>query len=77
MFGCPWLPSAFSFWIRFFPVYLIVPVGICAIVSGVGALRAMRGEAAADRRCALAGTALGSVAVAVPAALVAWLCWVI
>lgn len=43
MFGCPWLPSAVSSWIRIFPVYLIVPVGICAVVSGVGALRDMRG----------------------------------
>lgn len=77
MFGCPWLPSAVPPWIRFFPVYLIVPVGICAIVSGVSALRAMPGEGTADRRRAWAGIVLGSVAVAVPVALVAWACWVL
>lgn len=77
MFGCPWLPNGVSYWIRFFPVYLIVPVGICAIVSGVGALRAMRGDGTADRRRARAGVVLGSVAVVVPAGVVVWACWVL
>lgn len=77
MFGCPWLPSAVSPWIRFFPVYLIVPVGICAVVSGVGVLRDMRGEERTDSHRARAGIALGSVAIIVPVAVVAWACWVL
>ncbi|QNE79237.1 hypothetical protein F0344_14595 [Streptomyces finlayi] len=77
MFGCPWLPSAVSPWIRSFPVYLIVPVGICAVVSGVDALRDMRGKDRADRHRARAGIILGSVAIVVPVAVVAWACWVL
>ncbi|MEV0495367.1 hypothetical protein AB0I23_38105 [Streptomyces atratus] len=77
MFGCPWLPAAFSPWFRFLPVYFIVPVGVCAIVSGMGDLRAMREEESADRRRARAGIMLGSAAVAVPVAVVIWACWVL
>ncbi|MFE0191510.1 hypothetical protein [Streptomyces sp. NPDC058989] len=66
MLGCPWLPSAVPNWIRFFPVYLVVPLGICAVVSGLGALRDMRGQIAAARGRARTGVALGSVAIAVP-----------
>ncbi|WP_234432955.1 hypothetical protein [Streptomyces sp. NRRL S-1824] len=77
MFGCPWLPSVFPNWIRYFPVYLIVPVGICAVVSGVGALRDMRGQEAADRRRARAGILLGLVASTVPVAVGVWACWVL
>ncbi|MER5258686.1 MULTISPECIES: hypothetical protein [unclassified Streptomyces] len=72
LFGCPWLPSSVSPWIRFFPVYAIVPAGVCAIVSGVGVLRDMRGDETADRRPAWAGVTLGAVAVLVPAVLVVW-----
>ncbi|MFD5057797.1 hypothetical protein [Streptomyces sp. NPDC058394] len=77
MFSCPWLPSVLPNRIRYFPVYLIVPVGICAVVSGVGALRDMRGQEAADRRRARAGILLGSVAIIVPVAVVVWACWVL
>ncbi|MEV8350527.1 hypothetical protein ACFVTT_38025 [Streptomyces niveus] len=75
MFGCPWLPSFVSHWFRFVPVYFIVPVGIGAIVSGVGALRAVRGEPLVDRRRAWGGVVLGSVAVVVPLGLVVWGLW--
>ena len=77
MLGCPWLPSAVSPWTRFFPVYLIVPVGICAVVSGVGALRDMRGEVAVDRWRAWVGTGLGAVAIVVPVGVVVWACAVL
>ncbi|MFI5770462.1 hypothetical protein ACIA74_18270 [Streptomyces sp. NPDC051658] len=73
--GCPLLPSVVSSWIRFFPVYLVVPLGICAVVSGVGALRDMRGPAGADRLRARAGVVLGSMAIVVPVAVVAWAWW--
>ncbi|MEU5241629.1 hypothetical protein ACH4UR_35555 [Streptomyces lydicus] len=62
-------------WIRFVPVYLGVPLGICAIVLGVGVLWGMRGDEGADRRRARAGVALGTVAIAVPIALLVWLSW--
>ncbi|MEU6881421.1 hypothetical protein [Streptomyces sp. NPDC046712] len=72
MGGLPWLPEAVPPWLRFFPVYLIVPVGICALVSGIGVLRATRGTGAAARRRAWAGTVLGAVAVVVPVGVVVW-----
>ncbi|WP_392674596.1 hypothetical protein [Streptomyces sp. LN785] len=75
MIGCPLLPAAIAPWIRYFPVYLVVPLGICAVVSGVGALRDMREQEEPDRRRALAGIVLGSVAVTVPVAVLAWSWW--
>ncbi|MEN2420546.1 hypothetical protein AABB02_20925 [Streptomyces rimosus] len=62
-------------WIRFFPVYLGVPLGICAIVFGVSVLWGMRGDKGADRRRARAGVALGTLALAVPIAGLVWLSW--
>lgn len=61
--------------IRFFSVYLGVPLGICAIVFGVSVLWGMRGDEGADRRRARAGVALGTVALAVPIVLLVWLSW--
>lgn len=75
MLGSPWLPEASWWWLRAVPVYLSAPVGASAVVSGVGALRDMRGDGDADRRWARAGVALGVVAVAVPVAFVGWMCW--
>ncbi|ORT61981.1 hypothetical protein BKD26_01860 [Streptomyces sp. CB03238] len=75
MFGCPWLPPATPNWLQYFPIYLIVPVAICAVVSGVGALRDMRGQEAADRRRARAGVALGSAAITGALAFVVWIFW--
>lgn len=62
-------------WIRTPPVYLGVPLGICAIVFGVSVLWGMRHDKGADRRRAWAGVALGTVALAVPIALLVWLSW--
>ncbi|WP_167828854.1 hypothetical protein [Streptomyces sp. MZ04] len=76
MIGCPWLPGGVSPWLRFFPVYLIVPAGICAVVAGFGALRSLRGEEAADRRWARVGVGLGAVAIVVPVSVVIW-AWVV
>jgi hypothetical protein len=72
MGACPWLPEAVSPWIRFLPVYLIVPVGIWAIASGVGVLRAAGGPGPAARRRAWGGTVLGMVAVLVPVGAAIW-----
>ncbi|MET9377322.1 hypothetical protein ABZX98_24805 [Streptomyces sp. NPDC002992] len=75
MGACPWLPEAVSPWIRFFPVYLIVPVGIWAIASGVGVLRtagAVGGPGPAARRRAWGGTVLGTMAVLVPVGAAIW-----
>ncbi|WP_331721150.1 hypothetical protein [Streptomyces sp. NBC_00454] len=78
MGGCPWLSAAvFPVWLRYFPLYLIVPMGICALVSGVGALRDMRGWPDRARGRARAGIALGGVAVIVPVAVVVWGFWVL
>ncbi|MEU9116429.1 hypothetical protein AB0D04_32940 [Streptomyces sp. NPDC048483] len=74
MYGSPvllFLPP----WIRFIPVYLTVPLGICAIVFGVSVLHGMRHDEGADRRRARTGIALGTVALAVPIALLVWLSW--
>ena len=76
MIGCPWLPETVWNWLRFFPLYLVVPTGICAVVSGAGALRDMRGVEGADRRRARAGLTLGTVAVVVPLAVIVWALWV-
>ncbi|WP_329403708.1 hypothetical protein [Streptomyces melanogenes] len=74
-FGCPWLPHAIPPQIRHFPLYLIVPLGIAAIVYGIGDLRHLRGEEGVVRGRARAGVALGLAAVAVPLAFIVW-AWV-
>lgn len=75
MMGCPLLPGSVSMWLRFTPIYFIFPVGICAVVAGAAALRRMRGQEGANRFRARAGTALGTVAVVVPLAVVVWAIW--
>ncbi|MFG3497822.1 hypothetical protein [Streptomyces sp. NPDC047928] len=72
---CPLLPSTVTNWVRFLPVYFIVPMGIWAVASGMVALGALRGEEGADRRAARAGIALGAVAVVVPLGVVLWALW--
>ncbi|MFD9029720.1 hypothetical protein ACFVZW_00945 [Streptomyces sp. NPDC059567] len=72
MGGFPWLPEAVPPMVRYFPLYLIIPLGICAIVAGVNVLRVKGGVAVGARRRAWAGTALGVVAVVVPIAVVLW-----
>lgn len=72
MGGFPWLPEAIPPMVRYFPLYLIVPVGICAVVAGVRVLRLKDRAGTTARRRARAGTALGAVAVVVPVAVVLW-----
>lgn len=74
MLCCPWLPDPVPTRIRYFPLYLVVPTGICAALSGSVTLRSMRGVADADRPRARAGILLGTVAVIVPLAVIAWAC---
>ncbi|MEU9859872.1 hypothetical protein AB0D99_03295 [Streptomyces sp. NPDC047971] len=70
--GFPWLPESIPPMVRYVPVYLIVPVGICAIVAGARVLRLGGGAGAIARRRARAGTVLGAVAVVVPVAVALW-----
>ncbi|MEU6311949.1 hypothetical protein [Streptomyces sp. NPDC047014] len=72
MGACPWLPESFPPGVRFFPLYLVVPVGICAVVAGFGALRDLRRVPEAGRGRARAAIALGAVAVVVPVGLAVW-----
>ncbi len=74
LYGSPFL-HFLPPWIRYIPVYLTVPLGICAIVFGFTGLYRMRGDEGANRRRARAGVALGTVALAVPVILVVWLSW--
>ncbi|MEV6131420.1 hypothetical protein AB0M05_32230 [Streptomyces violaceusniger] len=76
MIGCPWLPDPVPVWMRSFPLYLVLPTGICAALAGALTLRSMRGQADADRRRArAAGILLGTIAIIVPLAVIAWACW--
>ncbi|MEY2226182.1 MULTISPECIES: hypothetical protein [Streptomyces] len=68
MLGCPFLPEELPPWIRFFPLYLVLPVAIMALVCGLPDLWAMRGDEAAARGRARIGVALGTVATLVPMA---------
>ncbi|MFG2095554.1 DUF4190 domain-containing protein [Streptomyces sp. NPDC048612] len=74
LYGSPFL-HFLPPWLRYFPVYLTVPLGICAIVFGFTVLYRMRGDEGANRGRARAGVALGTVALAVPVTLVVWLSW--
>ncbi|MGW0737069.1 hypothetical protein [Streptomyces sp. NPDC002851] len=56
-------------------MYFIMLVGICAVVSGVVALRRIRGREGVDRFRARACVALGTVAVVVPLAVAMWAIW--
>ncbi|QKW54983.1 hypothetical protein HUT08_34650 [Streptomyces buecherae] len=70
--GCPLLPAAASAWVRVVPAYFVLPAGICAVVSGTGALARMRDQAAADRHRARAGVTLGVLAIVVPLVAIGW-----
>ncbi|WP_246586186.1 hypothetical protein [Streptomyces yatensis] len=75
MLGCPWLPDPVPGWMRYLPLYLVLPTGIWAALEGAVTLRSMRGQADADRRRARAGILLGTIAIIVPLAVLAWACW--
>ncbi|MFB6559837.1 hypothetical protein ACFCYH_13295 [Streptomyces sp. NPDC056400] len=66
MIGCPFLPEGLPPWIRYFPVYLVLPVGTMAVVCGLPDLWAVRGDAGAARGRSLTGVTLGTVAILVP-----------
>lgn len=74
LYGSPFL-HFLPPWIRLIPVYLTVPLGICAIVFGSAVLYRMRSDEGANRRRARAGVALGTVAIAIPVIVVVWLEW--
>ncbi|MEU7730873.1 hypothetical protein AB0B78_37580 [Streptomyces sp. NPDC040724] len=64
--GCPLLPEALPPLMRFFPLYLMLPLGICAIVWGLPDVwRSRRGGVPCPVR-ARVGVSLGAVAIAVP-----------
>lgn len=71
----PLLPVPVPTWARLLPVYLIVPVGIAAIVAGIVALRRMRDREGADPFRARAGVTLGAVAIVLPLAVIVWAIW--
>ncbi|MFF8813700.1 hypothetical protein [Streptomyces pactum] len=77
MFSCPWLPEFVSLWLRFLPVYFVVPTAIGAVVSGSFALRRMRDDEGADRRRARAGLTLGTVVLVASLAVLVWAYWVL
>ncbi|KOU83550.1 hypothetical protein ADK94_20390 [Streptomyces sp. XY593] len=65
-FGCPFLPEALLPLVRFLPLYLVIPLGICAVVWGGPDLwRARRGERPAPVRARI-GVLLGTLAVLGP-----------
>ncbi|MFF3176573.1 hypothetical protein ACFVQ0_28595 [Streptomyces sp. NPDC057900] len=77
MMACPFLPPPVPIWVRFLPVYFIVPTGISAVVSGIITLRRMRGQEEADRFRARAGVVLGTAATVIPLAVIVWAIWVL
>ncbi|MFI7355961.1 hypothetical protein ACIBTP_18685 [Streptomyces avidinii] len=69
MIGCPFLPEGLPAWLRFGPVYLVLPVAILAVVLGLLDLRHLRGpqdDGGAARRRARTGVVLGAVATMLP-----------
>lgn len=68
---CPALPESVPMWFRIVPGYLVVPVGVCAVVSGAVSLRRARRDATTGRLRAHSAIALGALAVAIPVTLVA------
>ncbi|MFD7337483.1 hypothetical protein ACFV98_15940 [Streptomyces violascens] len=70
LFGSPWLPTALPPAVRYFPLYLTVPVGICAIVDGINSLLPVRGLDGVPRWRARTGIALGALAVTIPVVVV-------
>ncbi|MFJ8563526.1 hypothetical protein [Streptomyces sp. NPDC093514] len=73
MIGCLFLPEGVPAWLRFGPVYLVLPVAILAVVLGLLDLRHLRGpqeDEGVARRRARIGVALGTLATALPLALV-------
>ncbi|WP_404962224.1 hypothetical protein [Streptomyces sp. 147326] len=68
-FGCPFLPEALPPLMRYFPLYLTLPLGICAVVWGLPDVWRSRREGVPGPVRARVGVSLGTVAIAVPLVL--------
>ncbi|MGW0909431.1 hypothetical protein [Streptomyces sp. NPDC002853] len=75
MMVCPLLLVPIPTWIRLLPLYLLLPVGLSAIVTGTVALRRMRDHEGADRYRARAGVTLGTAAILIPLTVITWAIW--
>ncbi|MDX3533069.1 hypothetical protein PV721_01520 [Streptomyces sp. MB09-01] len=64
--GCPFLPEALPPLMRYFPLYLTLPVGICAVVWGLPDVWRARREGVPGPVRARVGVLLGAVAIVVP-----------
>ncbi|MFE5806736.1 hypothetical protein [Streptomyces sp. NPDC056491] len=73
--GCPLLPESVPNLLRFLPLYLVLPLGVWAVVSGGIALRRVRGDESAGRTRARAGITLGTVAVVTVMGALVWAVW--
>ncbi|MFE9933700.1 hypothetical protein [Streptomyces sp. NPDC005533] len=70
--GCPFLPEAVPPPIRFVPLYLVLPLGVCAIVWGLPDLWRARRDGVAAPVGARVGVPLGAVALVIAAVAAAW-----
>ncbi|MEU9164502.1 hypothetical protein AB0D29_30050 [Streptomyces sp. NPDC048424] len=70
--GCPFLPEAVPSLIRFVPLYLVLPLGICAIVWGLPDLWRSRRDGVPAPAGARIGVPLGAVALVMVAAVLVW-----
>ncbi|MET9638225.1 MULTISPECIES: hypothetical protein [Streptomyces] len=65
-FGCPFLPEALPPLVRYFPLYLVLPLGICAVVWGLPDLWRAWGTEDSSPVRARTGVLLGALAVLAP-----------
>ncbi|WP_405420208.1 hypothetical protein [Streptomyces erythrochromogenes] len=66
VFGCPFLPEALPPVVRYLPLYLVLPLGICAVVWGLPDLwRAWGTEYSSPVRARI-GVLLGTLAILAP-----------
>ncbi len=73
--GLLFLPLFLPSSMRLLPMYLLGPVGVGAVVSGLVALRRIRDRDGADPSRARTGIALGTAAVMLPLAVLLWVMW--
>lgn len=65
-FGCPFLPEALPPLVRYLPLYLVLPLGICAVVWGLPDLWRTWGTDDSSPVRARIGVLLGTLAVLGP-----------
>ncbi|MFB7180256.1 hypothetical protein ACFCYI_21465 [Streptomyces sp. NPDC056257] len=70
--GCPFLPEAVPPPIRVVPLYLVLPLGICAIVWGLPDLWRARRDGIQAPAGARIGVPLGAVALVIVAVALVW-----